>query len=239
MDNISRDINPESRDFYTEKITGRFDAHEMIGYSLKALLDTTEITHYLNKGSHAVTPDNIFKTQKENVTHLLKNLGDAQRGGNRNNNQMKDNTLNDDSICAHGTCSRIVDAAIKRNRAVKIKEFTPANLTDEFKAAVIDKVRALPDADYGNAITFQGAGHDIKVNVTPQNTLDFTAFDNTNNAVQIPEPFKNILQDVTGELKSRYDYLQPDPRFQLVKKATAISTFEALQWINANEFRRR
>jgi|GEM_PF-3809880 len=227
-------------DFYREKITARFNAYEMLGYSLKAILDTNEISHNLVVKGKAPTPKKIFKAQKENVIQLLKNLGDAQRGGNRNNNNLEDDGQADNFVCTHGTCTRIVGTAFQNHRAVNIKEFTPASLGDEFKAAVIDKVRALPDADYNDALNFQRAfavSTDIKVNVTPQNIVDFTA--NANGVdVAIPAPFKNILNEVSEELNSRYDFLDPNPRYRLVKKPDALATFEAFQYVNQDELRR-
>jgi len=133
------------RDGYcTEHILGRYNAFETLGYATKAALDTQQITMNLIEKNICVTPRAIFEEQKYNVETLIRSLGDAARGLNRNNDQNLDNGGRSISICNHGSCARALGAVNKVNRNINLVSFTPMQFNAEFQANICDEIGNIP-----------------------------------------------------------------------------------------------
>jgi hypothetical protein len=205
-------------DFYTDKITGRFESREYLGYTLRAILDVQEIQQNLIAGGKEVTTKNIYERQKENLDQLLTNLGDGKRGYNKRDDGL-DNGQGDSTACPHGVCVRIFDATMDKHRDVRIVEASPGDLANEFIENVTVKLRNLPDnqklevKNFLNNLNNGDIFYEGRA-VVENNKVKFYIDDDEGgvNVAPVNQLFQGVVSEVVDDLALRYTFLHLNPK---------------------------
>ena len=78
-------ITVDTDGVYNEEVTGRFNVREALAYTLQAITDLDEVKNSLGVSitNRPITPEDIFKSQQQNINSLLTNLGSTQRSYNK------------------------------------------------------------------------------------------------------------------------------------------------------------
>lgn len=77
-------IKNDHNGLYVEKVIGRFNVPEALGYPVNVALDVKEQQYIAVGNNLPANPLNIFQRQKYNLNNLLTALGDSQRAYNKN-----------------------------------------------------------------------------------------------------------------------------------------------------------
>lgn len=239
-------IQDSASGLYTEKVTGRYNAPEALSYSLKAITDLHE-AHKIRKENNQNTENNdLFQSQKDNVLHLVKNLGLASRAYNFDNNdglvdiggmvgnmgRFGNRQLEDNVSCAHGTCVRITDSMIGNHSKVEIAEHSPASFADEFNFAASKQIATLTAQEKQAISNFNNSIDNVEVAFDrTAKKVDFIITDEDSNVLQLPDIYKNILSKTVEELDTRYNFLDSNPKLRIVKENNVTDVLKYIQYI--------
>jgi hypothetical protein len=233
-------IKNDPNGLYVEKITGRYNVPEVLGQTLRAITDVKEAKYVAATNNLPLDNQAIFNQQKENLETLFTALADGQRAYNRNDHinpdisglvdiDRKDHVVldRDNTSCAHGVCVRIIDTMIGKHQKVSVSDSSPASFAAEFNTGVKQAVAKLPAADKLVVTDFHDDITNLNVVVDGLGGVTFTE-----QRGAFPMPYQRVLGVVTKDLATRYNYLNPNSKLQLVKKNDALTTFENLGYLD-------
>ncbi|RYE05675.1 MAG: hypothetical protein EOP33_00145 [Rickettsiaceae bacterium] len=225
-------------DYYRDKISKEFEIKQNMGSMANAILDVNEIQHHLLTLGRPNNPSEIYRAQKENLETLLLNLGDAQRGNNKNNNLGIDNGQADSSICAHGHFVRVTDSGVSKHREVIITAASPVSFKREFQQDLTRKINTSPgitniEKEEIRQFIQDSVIEEYQIRTRYNNRiLQLEAFDEDNNVINIPPKLQQITEEVANELQDRYKFLNPNTGMQIITTKQALIGIKGFSQIN-------
>ena len=222
----------DGMELYNEQVLGRYNSREILAYTILANLDVREVQNNLQEAGLPLTPTNIFQRQQENINGLISQLGGAQRAYNMDYETgsidvgvspvVAGNSVEDARSCAHGYCLRIIDS-MQHHSQVNLSDASPASFMREFRYAVEQQVNTLNQAQKQEIENWRNRAEDDQVTVDINNNREINfSTPARNNQIEIPQHFNAILTNVTTEMDTRYNFTDPNPRIQLVKRNDAF-----------------